>query len=117
MISDISDQIIQEGNTLTVISNINASPVFMLVWWSRSNEHSFRQDGTVLTIRNIQREFSGYYTCHAMSTLIPSGQPSQNRTSVKRFYVSVQCKWYCEMKRKERRILKQFFECKIIIAM
>lgn len=97
MISTISDQIIQEGNTLRVISNIDANPVSMLVWWSSSSELSFRQYGPVLIIRNIQRTYSGYYTCHSMNTLIPSGQPSQNRTSVKRFYVSVQCKWYCEI--------------------
>ncbi|CAC5419491.1 unnamed protein product [Mytilus coruscus] len=90
MISDISDQIIQEGNTLTIISNIDASPDSMFVWWSRSNEPNFRQAGEVLTISNIQREYIGYYTCHAMNTLKPSGQPSQNRTSLERFHVSVQ---------------------------
>ncbi|XP_076107186.1 hemicentin-1-like isoform X2 [Mytilus galloprovincialis] len=88
VISDIPDYNVTEGNDIKLCPVIDANPQPKLLWWTR--QHDFIYYGSNLTIKNIQRNSSGNYTCHVMNTLTPSGKSPQNRTSQKMFYVNVQ---------------------------
>lgn len=70
---------------------VDAYPGVALVWWTTTNDTKSRYDGAVLTLNNIHRTLSGYYTCYVMNTLTPSGMSAINRKTWKTFYVNVQC--------------------------
>ncbi|KAJ8316519.1 hypothetical protein KUTeg_005926, partial [Tegillarca granosa] len=80
-----------EGSVFVLSCNVSGkpAPTSQQIWWTRQNDHTFRQQGNQLVIDKIQKGQSGIYRCHAQNTLTPSGQSSINKTATQDVEVDV----------------------------
>lgn len=89
VISNLTNMIVVEGDTLIVSCNIDSNPPPLFVWWSRQNDSGFQQNGTTLKIVGVTRRFSDIYSCHAQNILTPTELEQQYKTAESSFFVNI----------------------------
>ncbi|XP_062572138.1 cell adhesion molecule 4-like, partial [Saccostrea cucullata] len=68
-VSSLTDKDIIEGDDLSVTCSVtNGNPSQTNVYWTKTGDSGFRQNGAVLRIQRIQRNMAGTYTCTAQNS-------------------------------------------------
>ncbi|XP_062607906.1 B-cell receptor CD22-like, partial [Saccostrea cucullata] len=82
-VSSLTNKDIIEGDDLSVTCSVtNGNPSQTTIYWTKTGDSGFRQNGAVLRIQRIQRNSAGTYTCTAQNSysIGATGSSSQSMT-------------------------------------
>ncbi|XP_062620635.1 B-cell receptor CD22-like, partial [Saccostrea cucullata] len=80
-VSSLTDKDIIEGDDLSVTCSVtNGNPSQTNVYWTKTGDSGFRQNGAVLRIQRIQRNMAGTYTCTAQNSYSIGGAGSNSQS-------------------------------------
>ncbi|XP_062598803.1 hemicentin-1-like, partial [Saccostrea cucullata] len=80
-VSSLTNQDIIEGDDLSVTCSVtNGNPSQATVYWTKTDDSGFRQNGAELRIQRIQRGSAGTYTCTAQNSYSIGGKGSNSQS-------------------------------------
>ncbi|XP_062610468.1 igLON family member 5-like, partial [Saccostrea cucullata] len=82
-VSNLTNKDIIEGDDLSVTCFItDGNPAQTTIYWTKTGDSGFRQNGVVLLIQNIQRGSADTYTCTAQNSYSIGGTGSSSQSMI-----------------------------------